>query len=274
MNRLGLAGKMLLAICLPLLALLFFASHYAYDRYRVTHEMAQALQQLTVVERSAQLVHELQKERGMSAGFIGSEGRKFADALPRQRQQVDEAISRFQGLERGSVHEQADLGLSELTGIRDQVDKLAIEAPRQVAFYSQLIASLLKVVDEISLRSQDAAIALQTNAYAAFLQNKERMGMERATLSNVFAKGSFTPATLQQFMSLLSAQQSYLERFRAAASPAQQRLLEEIEKSPVIAEVAKYEQLALDKMTEGGLWCRSGAMVCREHREDRPAQTG
>ncbi|MFQ2057053.1 methyl-accepting chemotaxis protein [Aeromonas veronii] len=252
MNRLGLAGKMLLAICLPLLALLFFASHYAYDRYRVTHEMAQALQQLTVVERSAQLVHELQKERGMSAGFIGSEGRKFADALPRQRQQVDEAISRFQGLERGSVHEQADLGLSELTGIRDQVDKLAIEAPRQVAFYSQLIASLLKVVDEISLRSQDAAIALQTNAYAAFLQNKERMGMERATLSNVFAKGSFTPATLQQFMSLLSAQQSYLERFRAAASPAQQRLLEEIEKSPVIAEVAKYEQLALDKMTEGG----------------------
>ncbi|WP_421250386.1 methyl-accepting chemotaxis protein [Aeromonas sp. 600584] len=252
MNRLGLAGKMLLAICLPLLALLFFASHYAYDRYRVTHEMAQALQQLTVVERSAQLVHELQKERGMSAGFIGSEGRKFADALPRQRQQVDEAISRFQGLERGSVHEQADLGLSELTGIRDQVDKLAIEAPHQVAFYSQLIASLLKVVDEISLRSQDAAIALQTNAYAAFLQNKERMGMERATLSNVFAKGSFTPATLQQFMSLLSAQQSYLERFRAAASPAQQRLLEQIEKSPVIAEVAKYEQLALDKMTEGG----------------------
>lgn len=251
MNRLGLAGKMLLAICLPLLALLFFASHYAYDRYRVTHEMTQALQQLAVVERSAQLVHELQKERGMSAGFIGSEGRKFADALPRQRQQVDEAIHRFQGLERGVAHEQVDLALRELMGIRNQVDKLAIEAPRQVAFYSQLIASLLKVVDEISLRSQDAAIALQTNAYAAFLQNKERMGMERATLSNVFAKGSFTPATLQQFMSLLAAQQSYLERFRAVASEPQRRLLEQIEKSPVMAEVAKYEQLALGKMTEG-----------------------
>ncbi|EKP0307897.1 methyl-accepting chemotaxis protein [Aeromonas veronii] len=251
MNRLGLASKMLLAICLPLLALLFFASHYAYDRYQVTHEMAQARQQLTVVERSAQLVHELQKERGMSAGFIGSEGRKFADTLPRQRQLVDEAIRRFQALERDVVHEQAGLGLSELMGIREQVDKLAIEAPRQVAFYSQLIASLLKVVDEISLRSQDAAIALQTNAYAAFLQNKERMGMERAILSNVFAKGSFTPATLQQFMSLLAAQQSYLERFRAVASPAQLHLLEQIEKNPVMAEVAKYEQLALGKMSEG-----------------------
>ncbi|MGN5140040.1 methyl-accepting chemotaxis protein [Aeromonas sp. 164P] len=252
MNRLGLAGKMLLAICLPLLALLFFAGHYVYDRYRVSQEMEQAQQMLVIVQSSAQLVHELQKERGMSAGFIGSAGRKFADALPGQRQRVDDAIRRFQGTQQGIAREDVRQALSELAGIRDQVSKLAIEVPRQVAFYSQLIASLLKVVDEISLRSQDATIALQTNVYAAFLQNKERMGMERATLSNVFAKGSFTPATLQQFMSLLAAQQSYLERFRAVASPAQRRLLEQIEKSPVMAEVAKYEQLALGKMTEGG----------------------
>jgi len=252
MNRLGLAGKMLLAICLPLLALLFFAGHYVYDRYRVSQEMEQAQQMLVIVQSSAQLVHELQKERGMSAGFIGSAGRKFADALPGQRQRVDDAIRRFQGTQQEIAREDVRQALRELAGIRDQVSKLAIEVPRQVAFYSQLIASLLKVVDEISLRSQDATIALQTNVYAAFLQNKERMGMERATLSNVFAKGSFTPATLQQFMSLLAAQQSYLERFRAVASPAQRRLLEQIEKSPVMAEVAKYEQLALGKMTEGG----------------------
>lgn len=252
MNRLGLAGKMLLAICLPLLALLFFAGHYVYDRYRVSQEMEQAQQMLVIVQSSAQLVHELQKERGMSAGFIGSAGRKFADALPGQRQRVDDAIRRFQGTQQEIAREDVRQALRELAGIRDQVSKLAIEVPRQVAFYSQLIASLLKVVDEISLRSQDATIALQTNVYAAFLQNKERMGMERATLSNVFARGSFTPATLQQFMSLLAAQQSYLERFRAVASPAQRRLLEQIEKSPVMAEVAKYEQLALGKMTEGG----------------------
>ncbi|WDO03884.1 methyl-accepting chemotaxis protein [Aeromonas allosaccharophila] len=252
MNRLGLASKMLLAICLPLLALLFFASHYAYDRYQAAHEMEQALQQLTVVKSSAQLVHELQKERGMSAGFIGSQGRKFADVLPRQKLLVDEAIRHFQAQDQGMAHEAVAQGLSELAGIRDQVSKLAIEAPRQVAFYSQLIASLLKVVDEISLRSQDAGISLQTNAYAAFLQNKERMGMERATLSNVFAKGSFTPATLQQFMSLLAAQQSYLERFRAVASEPQRELLAQIEQNPVMEEVVKFEQLALGKMADGG----------------------
>ena len=257
MNRLGLAGKMLLAICLPLLALTFFSGHFVYDRYRVVQEMEQAQQMLAVVQTSAGLVHELQKERGMSAGFIGSSGRKFADALPRQRQLVDEAIARFEAQERGITHEQADQGLAQLAGIREQVSQLTIEAPRQVAFYSQLIATLLKVVDEISLRSQDAGIALQTNAYAAFLQNKERMGMERATLSNVFAKGDFTPTTLQQFMSLLAAQQSYLERFHAVASPAQRALFEQIEKSPVMGEVVKYELLGPWQDGRGGLRGRS-----------------
>ncbi|WP_421181910.1 methyl-accepting chemotaxis protein [Aeromonas enteropelogenes] len=252
MNRLGLAGKMLLAICLPLLALVFFAGHYVYDRYRVSQEMEQAQQMLVLVKSSAQLVHELQKERGMSAGFIGSAGSKFADALPQQRAAVDEAIARFRAEDQGIAHEQADQGLAQLAGIRDQVSQLTIEAPRQVAFYSQLIASLLGVVDEISLRSRDAGIALQTNAYAAFLQNKERMGMERATLSNVFAKDSFTPAALQQFMSLLASQQSYLERFRAVATDEQIRLLDTLLQSPVMGEVSKLEQVALDKMAQGG----------------------
>ncbi|WP_421203202.1 methyl-accepting chemotaxis protein [Aeromonas enteropelogenes] len=252
MNRLGLAGKMLLAICLPLLALVFFAGHYVYDRYRVSQEMEQAQQMLVLVKSSAQLVHELQKERGMSAGFIGSAGSKFADALPQQRAAVDEAIARFRAEDQGIAHEQADQGLAQLAGIRDQVSQLTIEAPRQVAFYSQLIASLLGVVDEISLRSRDAGIALQTNAYAAFLQNKERMGMERATLSNVFAKDSFTPATLQQFMSLLASQQSYLERFRAVATDEQIGLLDTLLQSPVMGEVSKLEQVALDKMAQGG----------------------
>ncbi len=47
-----------------------------------------ALTQLSVVY--SELVHELQKERGMTAGYIGSKGTKFADKLKSQRQNTDE----------------------------------------------------------------------------------------------------------------------------------------------------------------------------------------
>ena len=40
MKKLGLAHKMMLVVCLPLLALLFFSGRYVYERYRVEQEMS------------------------------------------------------------------------------------------------------------------------------------------------------------------------------------------------------------------------------------------
>ncbi|CAJ1799943.1 methyl-accepting chemotaxis protein [Aeromonas salmonicida] len=252
MNKLGLAHKMLLVVCLPLLALLFFSGRYVYERYQVEQEMSQAQAALYVVREAAQLAHELQKERGMSAGFLGSGGNKFRDALPVQRKLVDTLLVRFHEdpalLALGEVQQ----ALTGLTAMRERVGALGVEVAEQVGFYSRLISQLLAVVDQVSLNSQDATIALQTNAYAAFLQSKERMGLERATLSNVFGRDHFTPALLQQFISLLAAQNTYLERFQAVASPSQRQLLADSLTSPVVAKVAAMEQLALDKATSGG----------------------
>lgn len=252
MNKLGLAHKMLLVVCLPLLALLFFSGRYVYERYQVEQEMSQAQAALYVVREAAQLAHELQKERGMSAGFLGSGGNKFRDALPAQRKLVDTLLVRFHEdpalLALGEVQQ----ALTGLTAMRERIGALGVEVAEQVGFYSRLISQLLAVVDQVSLNSQDATIALQTNAYAAFLQSKERMGLERATLSNVFGRDHFTPALLQQFISLLAAQNTYLERFQAVASPSQRQLLADSLASPVVAKVAAMEQLALDKATTGG----------------------
>ncbi|WP_219615546.1 methyl-accepting chemotaxis protein [Aeromonas salmonicida] len=252
MNKLGLAHKMLLVVCLPLLALLFFSGRYVYERYQVEQEMSQAQAALYVVWEAAQLAHELQKERGMSAGFLGSGGNKFRDALPAQRKLVDTLLVRFHEdpalLALGEVQQ----ALTGLTAMRERVGALGVEVAEQVGFYSRLISQLLAVVDQVSLNSQDATIALQTNAYAAFLQSKERMGLERATLSNVFGRDHFTPALLQQFISLLAAQNTYLERFQAVASPSQRQLLADSLASPLVAKVAAMEQLALDKATTGG----------------------
>lgn len=252
MMKLGLAHKMLLVVCLPLLALLFFSGRYVYERYRVEQEMSEARAALAVVKEAAQLAHELQKERGMSAGFLGAGGNKFRDALPAQRKVVDTLLQRFRQEPALLALTEVQQALAGLTAMRERVSDLGVEVAEQVGFYTRLVTELLAVVDGISVDSRDATIALQTNAYAAFLQSKERMGLERATLSNVFGRGSFTPALLQQFISLLAAQNTYLERFQAVASPAQRQLLRESLASPVVAKVAAMETLALDKAASGG----------------------
>lgn len=78
MKKLGLAHKMMLVVCLPLLALLFFSGRYVYERYRVEQEMSGALVALAVVKEAAQLAHELQQERGMSAASSALAATSFA----------------------------------------------------------------------------------------------------------------------------------------------------------------------------------------------------
>lgn len=126
MKNLGLARKMLLAITLPLFALIFFSGHYIYDKYVAERKMQQALQQLTVLQSSAQVVHELQKERGMSAGFLGSSGKNFSDTLPQQRQAVDAALNRFQSQRSNVIYAQISQKITQLPAIREQVSQLKI----------------------------------------------------------------------------------------------------------------------------------------------------
>ncbi|TRP62957.1 chemotaxis protein, partial [Salmonella enterica subsp. enterica serovar Panama] len=55
--------------------------------------------QLTTLARSAgDVVHQLQSERGMSAGFIGARGQKFRDDLAAQRQLTDKVLATFKRL--------------------------------------------------------------------------------------------------------------------------------------------------------------------------------
>ncbi|SIP93759.1 methyl-accepting chemotaxis sensory transducer [Aeromonas sp. RU39B] len=248
MVKLGLASKMLLVVCLPLLALLFFSMRYVYDRYQTEQSMSAAQLRLSVVQQASTLAHELQKERGMSAGFIGSSGKKFAEALPAQRAVVDKLVG--SAALTGLAQVQQDL--AQLGTMRSNVTSLSAKVGDVVAFYSGTIGHLLSVVDAVSVGNQDATLAMQTGAFAAYLQSKERVGLERATLSNVFARDAFTPALLQQFIALLSAQKVYLERFSAIATESQKALLAELDRQPVMLKVGELEQLALARAQTGG----------------------
>ena len=90
-------------------------------------------------------MHESQKERGTSAGFIGSSGKKFADKLAPQRQLTDKEQKRYtEALEKIDLSrypqslsdkvKTIDEMLKKLPSIRSRVDSLSISAAEQVDF--------------------------------------------------------------------------------------------------------------------------------------------
>ena len=102
--------------------------------------------------------------------------------------------------------------------MRERVSDLGVEVAEPVGFYTRLVTELLAVVDRISVDSQDATIALQTNAYAAAEQRARRAGA--GDPEQCVRARQLHPGAVTQFISLLAAQNTYLERFQAVASPA------------------------------------------------------
>ncbi|WP_445945410.1 methyl-accepting chemotaxis protein [Shewanella sp.] len=218
--------KLVLVILPPLVALFLYGSLYTFDKYQTAHSFEQTgiLTELAVV--NSKLVHEVQKERGMSAGFIASNGSAFADVLPAQRRLTDSQIVLFNQTVDSSELTQGMLvfvtkvrqDLQTLSQTRQQVDSLSMPLADAVSYYTHINSDLLAVVDGIARRGKNRELAIKVAAFGAFLQLKERAGIERAVLSATFGQAGFKDGMYVRFITLMSEQNTYLERFKALAT--------------------------------------------------------
>lgn len=176
----------------------------------------------------AKLVHETQKERGMSSGFLSSGGTKFADKLPSQRVKSDKEFEALKQVIAGADSDEIDKELTSkiaelsklqqsLPDIRKKVDSLSIPVKEAIAFYNTLSNTMLSIPPMAAHATPDSESANILGAYGNFLKAKERVGIERAILSGAFAQKGFAEGVEGRFMELVGEQKSYLDAFKATA---------------------------------------------------------
>ena len=253
LNDLPLRYKIALLSGVPLLFLLLIGSSEV-SRYRSLH--AEATRYDERVERAlvaGELAHELQKERGASAGFLGSGGERFGDALPEHRRLVDTWLSRFGGGSEavggtgagGSPATRPDalVGMAdEIRRLREAVDASRIPVPDQVERYTRLVDALLGIGDSLALEAPTSALLRASVAFSTLQQVKERSGLERALLARVFAAGAASDADLERFVHLAGAQTVYLRIFEDTADATARGALAERLRTPAVAEVERMRQ--------------------------------
>src|SRR5258708_23548847 len=93
----SIAQKIALACVVPLLGLAAFAGLAVFEARAKTAAAGEVLAATELAEQASSVVHELQKERGMSAGFVVSKGKDFAAELPVQRQAADGRVAALLG---------------------------------------------------------------------------------------------------------------------------------------------------------------------------------
>ncbi len=252
--------KILLLILLPVLALIILLGHSVLTEYQHAAQLQVLEAEVELTTFNSALVHELQKERGATSGWLGSGTQAFADKLNRQRQLTDQAQQSWHNyLQQNQIRspaikrmlDQIQQQLNQLGSIRNSADQRNIPLGKALGYYTNLNADLLSIAATTSGISRDAGIARSAGAFYAFLQAKERAGIERAVLSNVFASNQFAPGLYPRFINLVSEQGTYLSMFKALAVSDQVQALTTLEGANEFAAVEQLRQTARNKATEG-----------------------
>ncbi|MBL4899455.1 MAG: methyl-accepting chemotaxis protein [Colwellia sp.] len=258
-SHLSFRKKIYSLLALPTLGFLWLSISSIIDSVTIKNEMSTIapLTELSVVY--SELVHELQKERGMTAGFLGSKGSKFAKKLKNQREETDQKRKKQENFwnkndfslnEIKQLHLTINESLQKIASIRQQVDSQSISLGKALTYYTQLNKNLLSVAILNAHISSDALITQETIAYYNFLQGKERAGIERAVLSNTFAKNAFGEGMYAKFITLVSEQNVYFDNFNQLSNEHNKKYFEQQLNNSAVKEVLKLRAVAIKQQSD------------------------
>ncbi|WP_162915045.1 methyl-accepting chemotaxis protein [Desertibaculum subflavum] len=256
-SRTPIAWRLTLAVALPLLVVIGLGTLAITDLWRYSGDMRRMNELAQFTTRVSDLVHELQKERGMSAVFLNSKGQQLGGEIPGQRKASGERLSAvteaagsldlsaYPAEVRGAI-EAGLAATKELDGKREEISAQRISGPESNKFFSGLIARLLAVPREAVKSSREPTITAGLLAYYSYLSAKERAGQERASGAVGFASGQFTPEQHRTYLTVVADQRAFFDAFEAYATTAQRELARQTVSGKVAEEVETMRKVAVE----------------------------
>ncbi len=262
MVRLGIKSKLIALTFIPLVGLVYLTATKVVDDFRFNERLTEVRALVEVSKGIALLIHETQKERGMSSGFTGSQGKQFVEALPQQRKVTDGQVSAFTrlvstvdfSLYPASFKQEVDAlmaSLGRLESVRQEVSALRLPLGEVVKYYTDMNNAMLDITAYAAALSPQNDITKALVSYTAYLKAKERAGVERAVLSGTFGADRFAPRMLERVITLIAEQTSYMAVFYDNATEEIRTHYREAQKHPSFAEVTRLRNLAIAKASEG-----------------------
>lgn len=233
---------------LSVLGFVGYAATQLYDARQRRIEAPAAAKAIAYAISVGTLTHNLQRERGSSALFIGSKGGQFREQMQAARGDLDHCILDLRArlkdcesfgllsplLPAGAALSQS---LDQARKARDAIDRLDVTTQQSFANWTAPIRTALESVQSLGYMIANLEIARGLDAYLALLEGLEKSAQERATGSGALAAGKFELPVFQRFMTLGFLQEADFTVFKSHATGAQTAFFDEMHSQPVFAEV-------------------------------------
>ncbi|SNS75029.1 Histidine kinase-, DNA gyrase B-, and HSP90-like ATPase [Ekhidna lutea] len=217
-------------IIIPLIVIIlafdYLQVRYHYLDYSDSVRLNKAI---TVGIEINHVVHEIQKERSISSGFLANEGDNFGIKLNRQRERTDSTLQQYYNeLSSGELDElltfhrtdldQLNAHFDKIAALRKSIDQHRISSEESIDRFSEVnniaLNTVIKLIDE----TRDKEVAQQIHAIIYFLKSKEYASIERAIGTQAFSHNHIGFDLYNRFTTLVSSQNSYLDAFTIIAN--------------------------------------------------------
>lgn len=255
LNQLSINSRLLMLGFVPLMAIVFIETPEMFRRIQVSSDARDVLSVVEYAPVISAAVHELQRERGASVGFVSSGGKSFADTLQKQRPVTDASIialhTALQSLQIDSVKvsflknlEAVNARFGELDVLRNNVDGFAYSGGEVAVIYTRTIRYLLDMIATAGQRANDTDILGQFTTLVAVLEGKERAGIERAKGAAGFGSGEFNQANYTQFLQLGAQQTAFFSFVDLQGTDTQRQMMAKISTGATADRVSEFREIA------------------------------
>lgn len=254
LNRISIRNRLFLIVAAASIALLFSSLPRVLSAYADRSAAIETVKAVGLARSASALVHELQKERGNSAGYITSDGgTSFRQNLAEQRALTDTALSTFQRdlTAAGQQASAISSTLSEVVAIRQGVSNLKLTANEMTIFYTGVVTDLIDLFSTSVLSSQNPDIVAQGGALLALLEAKERSGRERSIGVQGFNEKVYTLDLALAQSALVAQQDAFFHLFKTSAPQSFVADLKKIQNSAATSSVQDLRDAGADSLRTG-----------------------
>jgi PAS domain S-box-containing protein len=178
--------KLFIPITILATVLIFLGSIILYNSYQQIHVLQMLNEKVAFSTNIANAIHNLQKERGLSCGFVLDRNSTFRTKLTAQKKNTDTALLKLQAF--ADIHKERLTEesryiretLEPLKNIRELIESNDITYNEIIQSYTYMTDTFLKMIAQLSTKSHVPDITSHLLTYSNLLYLKEYRGVERA----------------------------------------------------------------------------------------------
>ncbi|MEP3429295.1 MAG: nitrate- and nitrite sensing domain-containing protein [Roseibium sp.] len=253
----SIRAQIALLAVVPLVAIVIINILALKDAYDQAVVAADILPTALTAKKSEVVIHELQKERGLTAVYLASgNSDKSRDLMNSQRKLSDAAVVDLRknvsnlDLTNHELLEKiqsAVVDLDQITAHRQGVDGNTITGAANLKFYSKKVSHLIGLVNSAVQASQDENYAEKMIPFSLLTEALEAGGLERAIGGRLFAAVAKSDEVSQDlflaYIDRLAVETEYLRRFEETASAEQIEKFEKTVSGPAVDVVVEWRKV-------------------------------